>query len=192
MPRTMEIPIRPLTAEAFRPYGTVVMPEMGVATWQRPGLDAWTLDFALEGAPQIKLVRYHYRAPAVGQEFSVLERHITVTETRMPLAGSRGVLVVAPPTAIGQGPTKPSLDRLRAFHIDGKRGVMLAKGTWHALDCYPVVAPVTDFLFITEEETEIEVEKLDDMSRARRTEMIDMEAVDGVRFRIVDPDRLCS
>ncbi|MDZ4737065.1 MAG: ureidoglycolate lyase [Rhodospirillaceae bacterium] len=191
MTQTLDIPIQKLSVEAFRPYGTVVTPLPGPTTWSRPGLDAWTLDFALEGAPELKVVRYHYKAPAAGQEFSLLERHITVTETRVPLAGSRGVLIVAPATPIGRGPTRPSVADLRAFHLDGSQGVMLAKGTWHALDCYPIVAPFTDFLFITEAETEIEVEKFEDMALARRTEMKDM-AADGIRFRITDPQQLCA
>jgi hypothetical protein len=47
-------------------------------------------------------------------------------------------------------------------------------------------------LFITEVETEVEVEKLPDMTLALRTEVIDLERTEGTRFRITDPSRLLS
>jgi ureidoglycolate hydrolase len=186
MSQVIEIPLETLTPEAFSSFGQIVSSLPTKPNWSRPGLDAWTLNFILDGRPELKVVRFHHQGSALGREFEVLERHTAVTETRIPLGGSQAILIVAPPTAISQSISPPSIDTVRAFFLDGSKGAMLWKGTWHALDCFPVKPPSADFLFITEVETEIEVEKLADMALAHRTDVVSL----GHTLKIADPCEL--
>jgi ureidoglycolate lyase len=65
--------------------------------------------------------------------FSWMERHLKGTQTFIPLGGNRSVLAVAPPSEgeSGEEVVVPRLEDMRAFLLDGQRGVNLRIGTWH-------------------------------------------------------------
>ena len=83
----------------------------------------------------------------------------------------------------------PPPDSLRAFHLDGTAGVMFHKGTWHALDCFPLTGSHADFLFLSDEATETEIEAWDAPEAGRHTHVVDYSGV-GVMFEISLQDRV--
>ncbi|TCR61123.1 ureidoglycolate lyase [Bosea sp. BK604] len=136
------LPVEPLSAEAFAPYGWLLAPE-GPRDAGREGYDIWIKPFAAEGAPRLQIVRYHARPLVVG----MIERHLHVTEARLPLPGPPAIIVVASPDLAAPAPQD-----LRAFRLDGT-GVIFRRGTWHAIDAYPERGGHADFLFLSEEAT---------------------------------------
>jgi len=164
MNRTIRIPVAALTPEAFAPYGWVLAPS-GVRDAGRDGYDIWIQPFDAQTRPRLQIVRYHARTFAVG----LIERHLHVTEARLPLGGPPAIIVVAEP---GEAP--PAAETLRAFRLDGP-GVMFHRGTWHAIDAYPEHGAHADFLFLSEEAT---VDELFANAGAppRRTQVFDFAA----------------
>ena len=186
MSKLIDIPLEKLTHEAFAPFGQIVGELPGTPGWARPLLDAWKMTFAIEGKAELRVMRYHHQA----LEFHLLERHLAVTESRVPMGGAQAVMVVAPPTPVGRPTKAPDPASLRAFHIDGTVGLMLWRGTWHALDCFPLKPPFADFAFITEVETEDEIETSKDPIDGKRTQLVDFQALADTRFRVVDSQGL--
>jgi len=182
MTRTIEIALEPLTHEGFAPFGELVGEAPRTPEWQRPKLDAWKNRFEVDGRTELRIMRYHYQGKA--PVFHLVERHVAVTESRVPMSGAQAVIVVGPRTADRRGPPP---ETLRAFHINGTHGLMLHRGTWHALDCFPLTVPHADFAFVTEVETENEIETSKDAIDGERTHLFDYKAAHGVEFRLVDP-----
>lgn len=162
MIENIALTIEPLTAESFAPYGRVLVPE-GPRDAGREGYDIWIKPFSAESQARLQIVRYHAR-PFVVQ---VMERHLHVTETRMPLGGPSAVLVVAPPEA-----ARPTGTNLRAFRLE-RTGILLHRGTWHSIDAYPESGSHADFLFLSEEATVRELFETPD-SLPQRTEVVDL------------------
>ena len=115
---------RPLTAEAFAPYGEVfAVPEtVGVRTSfdtglanLRPGVRASLSIILAAPVPQPVAV-------------SVIERHVFTSQSFVPMAAARWVIVVAPGTA----EDGPDLAAAEAFLPVAGQGITLAPGTWHA------------------------------------------------------------
>lgn len=115
---------RPLTAEAFAPYGEVfAVPEtVGVRTAfdkglanLRPDVPASLSIILAAPVPQPILV-------------DVIERHVFTSQSFVPIAPARWVIVVAPGTA----EDGPDLAAAEAFLPAPGQGITLAPGTWHA------------------------------------------------------------
>jgi ureidoglycolate hydrolase len=157
--------VEPLSADAFSPYGRLLAPE-GPRDAGREGYDIWIKPFAAESTARLQIVRYHARPFVVG----MIERHLHVTEARLPLAGGPPAIIVVAP-AEKEAPTPQDL---RAFRLDGT-GVIFHRGTWHAIDAYPERGPYADFLFLSEEATVNEL-FVTPSQPAKRTEMIDLPA----------------
>lgn len=171
MPSTVVLPIAPLDPHDFAVYGSVLFPQ-GPRDAGRDGYDIWIQPFRPDTAPRLQIVRYHPRPPLVAR----IERHLHVTEARAPIAGPPAIIVVAPPSEM-----PPDPGSLRAFRLDG-RGVMLHRGTWHAVDAYPEREEPADFLFLSEEAT---VSELFDRpgQMPLRTQTHDYRAL-GIEIRI--------
>ena len=133
--RTIEIPVLELTPEAFAPYGEVSRPRARMR-----------LDFA-SGAPSLCEVRVE----PIPLHLDFMARHVNTTQTFVPLAGSRAVLVVAPPSDLSDPHALPDLRRLAAFLLDGSRAVTLGRGAWHRTP-FPVGGPA-HFLVLDREGT---------------------------------------
>ncbi|SDB44732.1 ureidoglycolate lyase [Bauldia litoralis] len=181
----VQIPIEPLTDESFAPFGWLLEAGGEPPFFSRPNLDLWRFPYAADAPARLQIMRYH-RQP---MRFSRLERHLFVTEARAPLNGARAVLVVAGDAESAGTDRPPSPDTLRAFLIDGAAGVMFWPGVWHGLDCYPLAAHA-DFIFLSDEATEVEIEALAAPVSGTRTEVADYQDSHGLVFEIVDPRRL--
>jgi ureidoglycolate lyase len=103
----------PLTPEAFAPYGQVI------------GRDVVTVQ-AREGEELTLDVIHYDRRPFV---IDHLNRHHHATQALVPLAGRPACIVVGARELTFD--TEADVEQLRAFVLDGSRGLNLAIGTWH-------------------------------------------------------------
>ena len=184
--RTVELPVELLTHHSFRRYGQIIGELDEPPAWKRPRLTSWRIGFEMDGHPDLKCIHYMFQ----DREFTMMERHFSHTESRIPLAGGQAIMVVAGSERPLDPQSLPEPKDVHAFLLDGTVGIMLGRGTWHSLDCYPVRPPHTAFAFISEEEAQAEIEVEDaDVSAAKLTQVIDF-ADQGVRFTVTDPNRL--
>lgn len=118
----MRITAQPLTAEAFAPYGDVLMPP------PEPGRIYF--DEALSNArPGAKTSLSLSRLAPIKMPMTakLLERHEFSSQTFVPLDVARWVIIVAP-SAPGGGPDG---SRLQAFVGSAGLGITYRAGTWH-------------------------------------------------------------
>jgi len=134
---------RPLTREAFAPYGEVIAKagaehfdiNDGMATRYH---DLAPVEAAKEqGRPLINI--FEGRPWALPLTIRMLERHNLGSQAFFPLRDCRWLVVVAP-----AGDFDPA--GIEAFVADGAQGVNYRPGTWH----HPLVAldGTTDFLVV--------------------------------------------
>lgn len=186
MTRTVDIALEPLTHEAFAPYGRVLSPPPEPPVWKRPGLESWRIGgFVMGGTLDVKVSSFLPKP----MEFEIMERHLTYTETRIPLSGATAVFVTAPSRDLADPKELPSPDSLRAFYLDGSQGLITRQGGWHALDTFPARPPAATFVILTELETQMEIEKTTGAFTTKRTHIADFRP-QGIRFRVVDPKGL--
>jgi ureidoglycolate lyase len=122
--------VRPLTPQAFAPYGTVLAAPAGKKGRLINGGNAERFDLVGNlqlgtqgGRPMLALFRAQARR--FPHEVVEMERHALGSQTFVPLGERRFVIVVAP---AGEAPAPGAL---AAFVTDGLQGVTLAPGTWH-------------------------------------------------------------
>ncbi len=122
--------VRPLTAEAMAPFGSVI--EL------RPGGSAVNGGSSLrhEAVPALDLNRdggravlalYQAQARRFPFEARVLERHRLSDQVFLPLGGLRRCVLLLAPAGIEQ----PRAADCVALLSDGAQGVRIAAGTWH-------------------------------------------------------------
>lgn len=172
----MELELQPLTAATFAPYGEVIgipaaspdavgaadgadgaggadvaaglpMRLINGGTSQRQDMRGSLQLHAQGGEPCVAIFRA--QAQALAGPWRLLERHRLGTQTFIPLAGARCVVLVA------LGETAPNLATLAAFAVDGAQGFTLHADTWHhgliALDA-------GDFVVIERRAAEVDCE----------------------------------
>jgi ureidoglycolate lyase len=144
-----EVNIEPLTDEAFAPFGQIISakdraPDFHTAS----GTRGWAVDFQ-SGTPLLMLLHTPFR----GLSFTKLERHFNVTQTFLPMGGSPAVVAVAPADS-GDGARGPAPSDVRAFLLDGTKGYALGRRVWHSLDRYALYPPSTQWVIITDHETQ--------------------------------------
>lgn len=115
-----------LSREAFAPFGDVL--EKG--TWKPeqdfPIYQYWDKIARLEfsGDPaELAFLRVYRRAFVLEQ----MERHLKASQTFIPLTPHTCIFALAPASQ----EDRPDPDSVRAFILDGTRGVNLHTGTWH-------------------------------------------------------------
>ena len=123
--------VRPLTPQAFAPYGTVLAAPAGKKGRLINGGNAERFDLVGNlqlgtqgGRPMLALFRAHARR--FPHEVAELERHALGSQAFVPLGMRRFEIVVA-----RAGAAPASAAELSAFATDGLQGVLLAPGTWH-------------------------------------------------------------
>ena len=175
-----EIKIEPLTPEAFAPFGELISAKDRPPDFQgESGTQGWAIDFR-SGTPLVMLLKTPYQ----GLRVTKLERHFNVTQSFLPLGGSPAVVAVAP-AGNGDRTSLPGPERVRAFLLDGTVGYALARGTWHSLDRLPLYPPATQWVIITDRETQ------EDLTAAYAgrgglalTQEVDYAATFGVTFAL--------
>lgn len=129
------LPVEPLTAEAFAPFGDVI--EAASAARHYPINDGFAERFhdlarldtqADGGQPLLNIFRA--RGRRLPLTVALLERHRLGSQAFLPLAPQAFLVVVAPPG------TAPDEARLRAFLAAPGQGVNYGRGTWH----HPLIA----------------------------------------------------
>lgn len=140
----IELTPRPLTAQAFRPFGDVIAVDGRDHVEINEGMarryhDLATVDVEAEGGrPLISIFRARPWFRPI--RLRVMERHPLGSQAFVPMHGHPFLVVVAPP-----GPA-PSPAALSAFVTDGRQGVNYGRGVWH----HPLLAldRITDFLVV--------------------------------------------
>lgn len=182
--REVEIPLRRLSDAAFAPFGQIVGAGERPPSFEAAHLWNWRIGFEADGPTELLLIRYKYQEPA----FRYLERHFHVTQGFVPLGGVASIMVVAAPTDPDDMDAIPAAETVRAFLLDGSAGVVLHRGTWHALARFPVRPPHVDMAFLTERETQADIEASGKAGTVPvRTQIVDYSARFGVGFRVTDP-----
>ncbi len=161
MSEPRELVLRPLTAQAFAPFGDVVTSAGGqgrsinAGTSVRVEMPAPDV-LGAEGRPSLSV----FRAQAVQLPFVVreLERHRLGSQTFLPLGSTPFVVVVA------LGDEAPDTATLAAFRVDGHCGVTFKRAVWH----HPLLALVDGDVVVIErrgEQIDCEVAPLDPVAR---------------------------
>ena len=177
-----ELKVELLTEEAFAPFGQILSAKDRPPDFRGGGGTlGWAIDFRA-GRPLVSFLKTPYQALS----FTKMERHFNLTQAFIPLGGSPAVVAVAPPSDPSDREAVPGPDQVRAFLLDGSKGYALWKGTWHSLDRFPLYPPETNFVIITDHETQ------EDLSLAyagkggwQLTQEVDYEARYGVTFALV-------
>ena len=122
------LPIRPLAADDFAPYGWVAecagrsgRPINDGSSQRIDGVGELQLH-AAGGAPCLTLFQASARDPR--GPWQTLERHALGTQTFVPMGGARCVMLVA------LGAQAPDVATLAAFAVSGAQAVTLRAGTW--------------------------------------------------------------
>ncbi|MEO0412938.1 MAG: ureidoglycolate lyase [Pseudomonadota bacterium] len=135
------IDVKPATAQALAPYGTLIatdpsVPKLPIAFYdgavevREPGA------FESEGKPQLTVCRVQPRPMVI----DYMERHPLHTQSFLPLGGKPFVVVFGKPAK-----DMPEPDALEAFRFDGSSGFMMDKDVWH------------EFPFAVEKDTDLVV-----------------------------------
>ncbi len=189
MTRIVEITLEPLTGDAFAPYGQLIAARDEPPAFKAPHLDAWQMDFAVDGEIELMVVRYIHQE----MRWTTMERHFDITQSFVALGGVASVMVVADPTDANDRSILPRPETVRAFLVDGAQGVMLWRGAWHALTRFPVPAAGGAFAMITGAATQHELERQNrDGTRPALTQVVDFGKDLGVGFAVVDPRGLLA
>jgi ureidoglycolate lyase len=130
----VELELQPLSAAAFAPYGVVIgIPAVGAGAPPVRAINGGTsqrfdmpggLDLHAQGGEPCVAV-FRAQAQALDGPWRVLERHRLGSQTFIPLAGARCVVLVA------RGDAAPDPATLAAFAVDGAQGFTLHADTWH-------------------------------------------------------------
>ena len=189
MTTTVEIAVEPLSADAFASYGQLITARDEPPAFKAPHLDAWQMDFAVDGEIELMYVRYIHQE----MRWTTMERHFNITQSFMALGGAASVMAVAEPTDATDRSVLPRPESVRAFLVDGAQGVMLWRRTWHALTRFPVPAAGGAFAMITGAATQQELERQSrDGTRPELTQVVDFEKEFGVGFAVADPQGLLA
>jgi ureidoglycolate lyase len=143
----------PLTAARFAAYGEVLELSDGhglpinAGTSQRIDLQSKLNLHQQAGQPVLAVFRARAQAPQ--GPWTLLERHRLGSQTFVPLAGARCVVLVA------LGDDAPDPSTLAAFLVEGDQGFTLHAGTWH----HPLIARDDgDFLVLERQGAEVDCE----------------------------------
>ena len=137
----MELIARPLTAEAFAPYGDVVE---APANPGRAYFATSLGNLRPNAQPRLWMLT---KLPAAGLplEIAALERHEFSSQSFVPIEIGRWLVVVTPQTPRG----RPDVARAEAFMAHARQGVSYRPNTWHSgLAVFDKPARLTVFMWL--------------------------------------------
>lgn len=156
------VPVAPITAESFQPFGRLVAVGATAGASANQGT-ATRYDFCADlvstrPAARLNLSVFRSAPRALPFEVRLLERHPCSTQVFVPMSVTRYLVCVAPSGADGG----PVVAGLQAFLCTGQQAVAYAPGTWH----HPMVAldAPSDFTMLAWEDgsaLDCEVRELD-------------------------------
>jgi ureidoglycolate lyase len=143
----LTITARPLTAEDFAPYGEVLtVPSAAGRVYYEDALantrtGAWASLSVARVEPLSSLPL----------EIRMMEQHAFSSQTFMPLAAVRWLIVVAPPAASGKA---PDMEKAEAFLAGPAQGITYRAGVWH----HPLTSlePASFLIFMWRDGTEMD------------------------------------
>ena len=177
MANVHQVKVQPLTEQAFEPFGEIMGARESVEFQGLSGTEMWAMDFQMSGRLQLGFLRVKYQ----GLTFNAMEQHHGVTQSFIPMGGAPSVVALAPPTARG---TTPGPEDVRAFLLDGTRGYILRKNTWHTLNRFPLHPPGNDWIVLTDWETTADLKASGGVGD-KLTRTVDFEQELGVTFEFV-------
>jgi ureidoglycolate lyase len=126
---SVRLPIRELSADAFRAYGRVIERPSRDRDASGPGWSWWAETVLLGGDGRSWGVGYLDLEPTEPL-FDWAERHMRSAETIVPVAGS--CLVYVAPAEHPEEPDRlPAVDRFEVFRVGPGSGVVMDPGVWH-------------------------------------------------------------
>ena len=143
-PTPLPLTVRPLTREAFAPYGEVIEASDAVQHFTiNAGNTERYHDLArIEPGPDGRVIVSLFRGQPRALPFTVtmMERHPLASQAFIPMSGRPYLVVVAPADAA------PRVEDLLVFLARADQGVNYATGVWH----HPLLAleGVSDFLVV--------------------------------------------
>jgi len=146
----LELIARPLTAEAFAPFGDVVE---APAKPGRAYFETSLGNLRPEAQPRMWMLR---KMPAAGLplEIKSLERHQFSSQTFVPIEIGRWLVVVAPHAPNGG----PDVKRAQAFLPTTLQGVSYKPNTWHSgLFVFDKPARLAVFMWLDESPADEEI-----------------------------------
>lgn len=121
-----KLKVKVLTAEAFQPYGQVIVVPETKPEAQDEVLSWWgkVASLSADGPVGVGILKVSRREFVVPK----LERHVKTAEMLVPMKGD-SILVV------GKGTIKPDgePEQMDAFYLKGEQIVIMDVGTWHWL-----------------------------------------------------------
>ncbi|MBC7910341.1 MAG: ureidoglycolate lyase [Pyrinomonadaceae bacterium] len=108
---SIRLKVQPMTRESFAPYGILI-----------DSRGAVEIDLG-EGVPSLTGATAERRP--LGFEF--MARHKRTMQVFSPLASSESIIAVAPPNDVDA----PEVERIAAFHVNGRLPYAYHRGTWH-------------------------------------------------------------
>lgn len=127
---------QPLTPDAFAPFGDVVSAGLRAGSSANQGTAVrfdWSaaLENRRAGAKP-NLAVFRSTPQPLPFRVKLLERHVHSTQTFLPMACSRFLIVVAPSLQGGE----PDVEKLQAFVCTKGQGINYKPSTWH----HPIIA----------------------------------------------------
>lgn len=166
----------------FSPYGRIVRySHERPANLKSGSVESWLLPFESASPAHIMFNRYHNN----DRRFSVMEKHLDVTQCFFPLGNTPFIMVVG----LESRDNQPfSIGDVKAFYIRGDQGVLLWRNVWHSLARFAVGSDHIDLAFITDSSTQDEIESsLAGGAPPVRTLFTDFKNTDGIQFLVQDP-----
>jgi len=176
------IRVEPLTEDSFAPFGQVIEAKNREADFRGGGVSrGWFVDFQADGTTSVGVSRVICQALS----FKRMERHFAVTQSFIPLYGMPAVVAVAALTDPNDPASVPKPEDVHAFLIDGTKGYMLYKGTWHSLDRFPLKPPSAAFVIVSTHETTADLKlAYEGKGGFKLTQDVDFEKKFGITFEM--------
>jgi ureidoglycolate lyase len=127
--KTQHLRLKPLTAEAFAPFGHVIQKqghfpqEINYGQTRKYARLAEIDVGAGEGTPVVHI--YRSRPVSLPFRIEIMECHPLGSQTFMPLHRRPFPVVVAPPAE------QLDIESIQGFFTNGEQGINLKKGVWH-------------------------------------------------------------
>jgi ureidoglycolate lyase len=132
------------------------------------------------GTTELLWVQFRTRAFSIQR----LESHRLTEQAIVPVTGDAMIHVVCPPPSDPEAPDIiPDLDQVKAFLLDGSKGVCMKRGCWHAH--FPLTNPAT-YLMITRRSTTQDILRAEYRgSSTTETITCDIDALTDTAFELV-------